>query len=295
MFFRSVCRTKCVLFCLINILWCLPALAEPQIQEDVQSWQVFSLRTHITAQWQGYMDSQNNVTNLVNLKAKQESQLINRFAIGRQVSNTISVWQGYSWIPSFTPSIHSENQLWEQIWYEKQFKHFSLSNRIRLEIRRQQSIDGTPIRVWNQAKLTIPIHNTPWYVATYVIPFVNLNTLQHGPHRGFNQNWAFIGLGRKLSKDVNLEVGYLNNYVHTPLGTPNRMNHVLFVSLNYNFSKPIWNRQQDTTPPNKQTIPDKNNLIQTQYRSIKLDQPDTEFDIMPITFQSDKGFSNLRL
>jgi hypothetical protein len=231
-------------FGLLAALTTVPvAQADPFVmQNDLQMWQIGSIRTHITKRILGYMDVQNNEVNLTGTKGHSTpgthyGQLLIRPAIGFQVNKYLSVWQGYGWTPSFQPQFRNENQIWEQFILERKFEHLhnlSLSSRNRLEIRRIAGAGGTALRYRNQLRAALPLGKTKWSLVMYDEPFINLNTVGNGPRSGFNQNWFFFGINRKISKSVSAEVGYLNNYVNNPLNSTDRMNHVIMISMNIN-------------------------------------------------------------
>jgi hypothetical protein len=221
------------------------AWAEP-VLDDFQAWQIGVLRGHITDRVLWYLDTQNNEVNLPGQPGRSahnpdnnhfthEGQLLVRPALGYQLNKAVSVWQGYGWTPSYQPQFRNEHQIWEQVLLQKNFKHLNLSNRTRLEIRRIQDAQGTALRLRDQLRAAIPLGKTPWSLVAYDEPFFNLNSVQAGPHSGFNQNWAFLGINRKITRNVNAEVGYLNNYVRNFRPVPDRINHVIMFSLNINL------------------------------------------------------------
>lgn len=216
------------------------ALAEPFVlQNDLQMWQIGSVRTHISKRLLGYTDVQNNEVNLtgkpgLSTPGTHYGQLLVRPALGFQVNKYLSVWQGYGWTPTFQPQFRNENQIWEQLILERKFEHLhnlTLISRSRLEIRRLAGASGTAIRFRNQFRAALPLGNTKWSLVMYDEPFINLNTVGNGPRSGFNQNWLFLGINRKITKSVSAEIGYLNNYVNQPLSGTDRMNHVVMVSM----------------------------------------------------------------
>jgi hypothetical protein len=215
------------------------AQAEQPYTQDFQTWQFGVMQGHITKRILGYFDTQVNTVNLTqnpnnSLSNKHAGQLLIRPAIGLQLTKGWSIWQGYGWTPNFQPEYRNENQLWEQLVYQHCFKHLNFSNRTRFEIRRIYAAGGTALRLRNQVRLAVPLGKTRWSLVAFDEPFFNLNTVDNGPRAGFNQNWAFLGIGRRLTKSVNLDIGYLNNYVRNFAPVPDRMNHVIFAALNIN-------------------------------------------------------------
>ena len=215
------------------------AQAEQPYTQDFQTWQFGFVQGHITKRILGYFDTQVNTVNLTqnpnnSLSNKHAGQLLVRPAIGFQLTRGWSIWQGYGWTPNFQPEYRNENQLWEQLLYQHRFKYLNFSNRTRLEIRRIYAAGGTALRLRNQLRLAVPLGKTRWSIVAFDEPFFNLNTVDNGPRSGFNQNWTFLGIGRRLTNNVNLDIGYLNNYVRNFAPVPDRMNHVIFAVLNIN-------------------------------------------------------------
>ena len=61
---------------------------------------------------------------------------------------------------------------------------------------------------------------------------MNLNRTPFGPYGGFDQHRLFVGINRRLTKQVNAEGGYMMNYVNRHGGTPDKINHIILLSLN---------------------------------------------------------------
>jgi|GEM_PF-256269 len=218
-----------------------PAHADPNTT-DFETWQIGTIQGHLTKRFLYYLDTQNNEINLTDKKGNSannnthEGQLLVRPALGFQVTKGWSVWQGYGWAPTFQPQYRNEQQIWEQALYQHRFKHFAFSNRSRLELRWIQNTSGEMgVRFRNQLRVMVPFGKTRWGLVAFDEPFFNLNSVNNGPRAGFNQNWAFIGIERRLTNSMNLDVGYLNNYVRNFRPVPDRINNVIFVSLNVNM------------------------------------------------------------
>ncbi len=70
----------------------------------------------------------------------------------------------------------------------------------------------------------------PDYASVYNELFVNFGP--HGGSRALNQNRTYGALGWKLDKDIQLEVGYLYEYMPRPNGIIGEHNHALQVTIN---------------------------------------------------------------
>jgi len=237
----KVCLSLLGLFVLLSQMPLMALADAPNYTTDFETWQIGTVQGHITKRILGYFDTQTNEINLTNKKGNSTpgthyGQILMRPAIGLQVTKGWSLWQGYGWTPNFQPQFRNENQIWEQALYQHRFKHLAFSNRTRLEMRWIDHQNGqTSVRARDQVRVAVPLGKTRWSLVAFDEVFWNLNTVPNGPRQGFNQNWAFLGLERTLRTGVNLDVGYLNNYVRNFRPVPDRMNNVIFVSLNINM------------------------------------------------------------
>jgi hypothetical protein len=61
--------------------------------------------------------------------------------------------------------------------------------------------------------------------------FVNVNQLTGAPRAGVDQNRLFVGVGRHIGEKVRVEGGYQMQLINRRNPTPDRLNHVILVSL----------------------------------------------------------------
>ncbi len=64
--------------------------------------------------------------------------------------------------------------------------------------------------------------------------FIAFNDTDWGAQSGFDQNRLFAGLGWQFQKGINVEAGYLNQFVRRR-GRDNLMNHILSLNLLLRF------------------------------------------------------------
>jgi hypothetical protein len=140
-----------------------------------------------------------------------------------------------------------EHRIWEQFILNKKLgRNVSLQNRFRLEQRFVNSL-GAQEKYFAQRLR---------YFVRAVIPIGNKDsTFKRGPFLGlqnelffnvqnkskvngdlFDQNRGYVSLGYRLKKEVDVEVGYLNQYVNAR-GPVNTLNNVLQVALYTRFGK----------------------------------------------------------
>lgn len=218
-------------------MWGLTGYTDSYLQDDLQTWQVVTLKGHLTDRVLGYVDVQSN-TDLQDASDtdRHYSQLLIRPALGYQVTKDLSIWQGYGWTPSFQPKFKNENILFQQAILEHHFSRLTVSNRSRLEENFIPGAGNTPLRFRNLTRFTYPLGKSKWSLVAYDELFINLNNAQNlaTPRSGIDQNWAFMGLNRKVNDHLNIDAGYLGDYVnHRGPGAIDRWNHVLMLQANF--------------------------------------------------------------
>lgn len=154
---------------------------------------------------------------------------------------------GYEVTPNFTPFICGayiinestsgvithEYRIFEQfIWNMIHNSSLSLSNRTRLEERRDTNQSQWAYRLREQFTLKIPFKRWKKYsFLTFDEVFLNLNYPQWVDHRFFAENRAFVGIERTISKAWSFDVGYINQY---QFSTPNKMSNGIYLAINMN-------------------------------------------------------------
>ena len=168
------------------------------------------------------------------------NQLFVRPSVGYQLTENLSVWQGYGWITNYIPRFVREERIWQQILHEKHFSKFTLINRLRLEERFIQDINGVPLRMRYLVRFEFPFGKTKkWAFVTSDEPFINLDTHFKGPKAGVDQNRFFVGLNRKLSNTVTLEGGYQMQYLNRRSPMQDKLNHIILINMYFNLPQLI--------------------------------------------------------
>lgn len=223
------------------------SVAAQQFEEDVQDFATWGAITS-TGNF-GFINPDNPT--LAKLKwwaegqgrfaddASKFSQAIVRPGIGYQITDTTSVWVGYTWAPTTTPYVRNtfdEHRAWQQLLWTDKFSWGRLTSRSRLEERFVPSHIGNDMgaRYRYLIKASIPLSFAPGF--SYIIQdeaFVSLNETDWVPRRGFDQNRFFTGLGYAFNKNISAEVGYMNQYIIRR--GANYMGHNLVVNLFLNY------------------------------------------------------------
>ncbi len=176
----------------------------PNTRSDFRLWTPVYLTVKLPSKFIAYMEVNprigDDVTNI--------DQLLLRPAIGYQLTEHLSIWQGYAWVGNFnqphTPPqspFFEENRIYQQVNYNHKFSHFKFLSRTRLEERWIEHADGTAVRFRQMLRADFPIPQAPdWALVAYDEVFVNLNTVGastgKGPGAGLDQNRFFLGINK---------------------------------------------------------------------------------------------------
>ena len=156
--------------------------------------------------------------------------------LGYRFANGITLWGGYTHDPQYSHGEHTvtEHRAREQVTFDKLTKIGSatLSGRLRLEQRWRPNADGTGWRFRPYLKLAMPLKGkTNLNLSTE--PFIDLNTTSFQTTQGFERMRNLISISTPLTKHLNGEAGYMNQYSFVRNGEDNSDNIAYFaVSLN---------------------------------------------------------------
>lgn len=152
---------------------------------------------------------------------------------GYQYNPDLMFFIGPGWIYTKSPAtsaITEEKRLWQQInWRAVNNSNLTLNSRTRLEERSQEDESQIALRFRERLWLRVPFKEQEKYsLSCYDELFFNLNhPAWTSPHL-FEQNRAFIGIGRQLFQSATLDMGYLNQFHHS---FSNQTNNVLLLSF----------------------------------------------------------------
>jgi len=168
------------------------------------------------------------------------NQGILRPGLGWALSERVTLWAGYAWIPTDPPGSNngtSEHRLWQQVQWTTPLPlgEFTLVSRTRLEQRFFEQADDTGWRLRQFTKVTHPLAlEGRLYASIWDEVFLALDDTDWGAHAGLDQNRSFGGLGLRLARGVALEAGYLNQYVFRRT-RDDANNHILAFNLYLNL------------------------------------------------------------
>ena len=221
-------RNKCLILVLLAILLIsLTNYSCKAVENDLGLWTPVFITLPINKRFSSQLEInprlQDNVT--------QFHQLFIRPALTYHLSDKLSLTQGYSWNPLFHP-FKNNQRIWQQVQLSNDFSKLKLGNRFRLEERFIENVSGVPIRGRYRIGTWIPLDKEKkWTFVTWDEIFVNFNSRSHGPQGGFDRNWLFAGINKKISENVNLEGGYMFQYINNRSPKQDLLNHVILVNL----------------------------------------------------------------
>jgi hypothetical protein len=188
---------------------------------------------------------------LVGYRQSPNTGLLLRPFAGYQLTSWGSLWVGYAWTPVFfdDPAQRdarnvSEHRVFQQLLTSNTLGGWDLLTRTRLEQRVRSNgpgsaendagMDRWAHRARAMLRASYTFGATPWMAVVWDEAFFHLNDTNYPTRQGFDQNRAFAGVGYQASKDLRVELGYLNQYVKR-YTDPNQLNHVLFTMVQLKF------------------------------------------------------------
>ena len=135
---------------------------------------------------------------------------------------------GYDYLHSFTSSV--EHRIWQVAQHKLQWREFVVSNRIRLDERFVEDVDGVIVRFRYRLRATHPLWSSVWYGAISDEVLANVNDRGEGPTYGFEQNRLRFALGGRFWDRLRVESGYEYQYVVSRSG-PATNTHTFIIEL----------------------------------------------------------------
>ncbi|GAA0338798.1 DUF2490 domain-containing protein [Sphingomonas oligophenolica] len=184
--------------------------------QRVQPWPTIFVSAPVARGW----SASGELVNRVSGDPARPSQLEARLQLGRHLSGSVTLWAGYVHVVTYHLGQPAgiENQSVEQLnWAMGSVLGVTISSRTRLEQRFQRGADATNWRLRAQLRLALPVARNGTSLVAWTEPFVALNHTSAN-RETFDQIRNFIGVSVPVAKHVEVEVGYLNQYLHRPSG-----------------------------------------------------------------------------
>lgn len=176
---------------------------------------------------------------------EQVQTLILRPGLNYHINKRWTATLGYAFIPNRrtlagVSSLLTEHRTWQQLLYSAPLGRASQAHRLRLEERfipqplvaageleKEGHDESLRLRYFN--RFLLPFRKTAafergFFGALQNEVFLNLGGLEYANGRTFDQNRLYAAIGYRLPNKIDLEVGYLNQYVATR--TSSALNHI---------------------------------------------------------------------
>lgn len=171
------------------------------------------------------------------------SQVIVRPLLGYKLTRKLQLWAGYTWQGEYNDQSDFDmatNDVVEQVqWIDDWTPQLNFQYRFRLEQRLFAHQDDVGHRMRHRFRFVYTLPDTKAYLIALDELFVYFNSIDQGRlsnsvQTGVNQNRSYVGVGYKLTPQLNIDSGYQLQYVHN-YGTPDVINHVWLTNINVNF------------------------------------------------------------
>jgi hypothetical protein len=157
-------------------------------------------------------------------------------------SNNLTL--GYLFTQTYTPGSESitENRAWEQFIRTHKIKSVNVTHRLRLEQRFIEKIAADDVfaqRLRYFVRFLIPLKKEAQlfekglFTAVQNEVFLNVQHKKEVNNSFFDQNRAYLALGYRLQKKIDIEAGYMNQAVKGLVGHTN--NNVLQIAVYTRF------------------------------------------------------------
>jgi hypothetical protein len=193
-------------------------------EDDFQIWPVVTLHHGLSDHWGAHIQTRVRFDEDV---SRTKDLLVRTFGSWTNLKS-LTFDLGYDYVHSFHAA--SEHRAWQAGEHKLRWGDFAVKNRIRLDQRLVEDVDGVVLRFRYRLRGTHPIAGSGWYGVLSDEAFANLNDRSAGPVSGFEQNRLRAAVGVRFLGRVRAESGYEWQYAERrDARAVNR--HVFFVSF----------------------------------------------------------------
>ncbi len=172
--------------------------------------------------------------------------ILTRVGVNMYIHPQVMATAGYGYIyvePTSKNVIGSkvlENRVWQQLVLRNKKRNFSLEHRYRLEQRYlHNTTKDTRLkshRLRYRFQSLIPLHPITPHLSQYFVAFNNeiFVNFKNEPTNIFDRNRFFIGLGYQVSPNMNLQLGYMNQFVNFTGNPKAQVDQLALLAFTYN-------------------------------------------------------------
>ena len=228
---------------ILTIAFFLIALNIQSIAQTVHQntgWLFLTNSTKFNDKWGLHFDLQLRSSD----EFKDIKNLLIRPGITYSFNKDNNLTVGYLFTQTYNPGEESitENRAWEQFIHNHKISTINVSHRFRLEQRFIEKVAADDVfaqRLRYFVRFLIPLKKDAqtfekgFFAAVQDEVFLNIQNKDKVNDSFFDQNRAYLALGYRLQKSIDVEVGYMNQAVRNLSGHTN--NNVVQVALYTRF------------------------------------------------------------
>lgn len=224
----------------VMMVMALMASDNVQAASDFQAWIPININARLTKQLRGFLELQPRIGD----NASNLTTAIVRPSLGWALNGKATLWLGYLMqADSVTPDSDTyliENRAWQGFTWRDTANdnQFIWEVRNRLEERFLPRNADPSIRWRTRLRVEQLIPGwSPWSVIASEEIFVNLNDNSNNVQlqAGTQQNRLYLGVGYRFAPEIQIETGYLYQYVWRNPPSSDQHNNIWMTNLNLNF------------------------------------------------------------
>ena len=210
---------------------------------NLHSWMVYAGDHPLTGPWGLHLESQWRRHDA----GIRPQQLLLRPAVNYQLRPAVGLSAGYAYVTTHrygeypVQSPFPEHRIYQQVTVQHKIRRVELLHRARNEQRWLGQTMVSPSgdrghRTWRyqnrfryMVRAVVPLKRKPWYFASSNELFLNYAPT-HGA-RAFDQNRAFVGIGRLVARETRVEAGYMQQTLLQRNGRVLELNHTLQLTV----------------------------------------------------------------
>jgi len=164
-------------------------------------------------------------------------RLFIRPALTYNLRSDLGVSLGYLWGPGFLDTelhrdFREEHRVWQQLVFRDERGYLQWQHRVRPEARFIEDVQGTAVRLRYMLRGSYQLFpESGAGVTSFDELFIACNSIENGPHAGYDRNRFFVGPFWKREV-VRYEVGYLVEHVQR-FGDDQRWVHAIWSAISF--------------------------------------------------------------